>query len=297
MAKKKFSGTGVAIVTPFRNDGSIDFKSLGKLLEHVIKGGVDYIVPLGTTGESVTLTKDEKKAIVNFVTDTVNSRIPVMVGIGGNNTQEIIDAVKQFDFSDVDGLLSVSPYYNKPSQQGIYEHFRSIANVSPVPVIIYNVPGRTGSNIAAETTVKLSRDVRNIAGIKEASGSLLQVMQIIQNKPGDFLVISGDDALTLPLLAIGASGAISVAANACPKPFSDMVNLGLNGSFDKASALHYKLLGLMNALFEEGSPAGVKAALEILKISHSKLRLPLVPVSDALYKKLEGILKVLNTFY
>ncbi len=294
MTNKKFSGTGVAIVTPFRKDGSIDFKSLGKLLEHVIKGGVDYIVPLGTTGESVTLTKDEKKAIVNFVTDTVSSRIPVMVGIGGNNTQEIIDSIIQFDFSNVDGLLSVSPYYNKPSQQGIYEHFKSIATISPVPVIIYNVPGRTGSNITAETTIKLSRDVKNIVGIKEASGSLMQVMQIIRDKPVNFQVISGDDALTLPMMALGASGAISVIANACPKPFSDMVNLGLNGSFDKASALQYKLLDLMNALFEEGSPAGIKAALEIIKISQNNLRLPLVPVSDALYKKLEGILKVIS---
>jgi 4-hydroxy-tetrahydrodipicolinate synthase len=294
MAKKKFSGTGVAIVTPFRGDGSIDFKSLGKLLEHVIKGGVDYIVPLGTTGESVTLSKDEKKAIVNFVTDTVSSRLPVMVGIGGNNTQEVIDAVKQFDFSNVDGLLSVSPYYNKPSQQGIYEHFKSIAAISPVPVIVYNVPGRTGSNITAETTVRLSRNVKNIVGIKEASGSLLQVMQIIRDKPRDFQVISGDDALTLPMMAIGATGAISVVANVCPQPFSDMINLCLSGSIDKASALHYKLLELMNALFEEGSPAGIKASLEIIKITHNNLRLPLVPVSDALHKKLEGILKVMS---
>ncbi len=246
MAKKKFSGTGVAIVTPFRNDGSVDFKSLGKLLEHIIKGGVDYVVPLGTTGESVTLTKDEKKAVVNFVTDTVSSRIQVVIGIGGNNTQEIIDSVNQFDFSNVDGLLSVSPYYNKPSQQGIYEHFRAIASTSPVPVIVYNVPGRTGSNISAETTLKLARDIKNIVAIKEASGNLAQVMQIIRNKPRDFQVISGDDLLTLPMLAIGGTGVISVIANACPKQFSDMVNLGLSGNFDKASVLHYKLLALMN---------------------------------------------------
>jgi len=291
MAKKKFSGTGVAIVTPFRNDGSIDFKSLGKLLEHIIKGGVDYIVPLGTTGESVTLTKDEKKAVVNFVTDTVSSRIQVVIGIGGNNTQEIIDSVKQFDFTNVDGLLSVSPYYNKPSQQGIYEHFKAIASISPVPVIVYNVPGRTGSNILAETILRLARDIKNIVAIKEASGNLAQVMQIIRNKPRDFQVLSGDDLLTLPMLSIGGTGVISVIANVCPKQFSDMVNLGLSGNFDKASVLHYKLLALMNALFEEGSPAGVKATLEILKITQGKLRLPLVPVSDALHRKLEGIVK------
>ena len=291
MTKKKFSGTGVAIVTPFRNDGSVDFKSLGKLLEHIIKGGVDYVVPLGTTGESVTLTKDEKKAVVNFVTDTVSSRIQVVIGIGGNNTQEIIDSVKQFDFTNVDGLLSVSPYYNKPSQQGIYEHFKAIASISPVPVIVYNVPGRTGSNVLAETTLRLARDIKNIVAIKEASGNLAQVMQIIRNKPRDFQVLSGDDLLTLPMLSIGGTGVISVIANACPKQFSDMVNLGLSGNFDKASVLHYKLLALMNALFEEGSPAGVKATLEILRITQGKLRLPLVPVSDALHRKLEGIVK------
>lgn len=290
MQQKKFKGTGVAIVTPFRNDGSVDFKSLGKLLEHIIKGGVDYIVPLGTTGESVTLTRDEKKAVVNFVTDTVNCRVPVVVGIGGNNTQDVLDSVKQFDFTGIDGLLSVSPYYNKPSQQGLYAHFKAIANLSPVPVIIYNVPGRTGSNISAETTVKLAEDVKNIVAVKEASGSLLQVMQIIRNKPRDFQVISGDDMFTLPLMAMGASGTISVVANACPKLFSDMVNLALKGSFDKASVLHFKLFDLMNALFEEGSPSGVKAALEIIKIGQNNLRLPLVPVSAILHKKLEGIL-------
>jgi 4-hydroxy-tetrahydrodipicolinate synthase len=292
MAKMKFTGTGVAIVTPFRHDGSIDFKSLGKLLEHIIKGGIDYIVPLGTTGESVTLTKDEKKAIVNFVTDTVSSRVPVVIGIGGNNTQEVLDSINHFDFTNVDGLLSVSPYYNKPSQQGIYAHFKAVATLSPVPVIIYNVPGRTGSNISAETTVKLAREVKNIAAVKEASGNLAQIMQIIRNKPKDFQVVSGDDLLTLPMIALGASGVISVIANACPKTFSGMVQLALKGSFDKAAELHYKLLDLMIALFDEGSPSGVKAALEIIKISQNNLRLPLVPVSDALHKKLEGLLAV-----
>jgi 4-hydroxy-tetrahydrodipicolinate synthase len=289
MEQKKLTGTGVAIVTPFRNDGSIDFKSLGKLLDHIIKGGVDYVVPLGTTGESVTLSKDEKKAVVSFVTDTVNCRIPVVVGIGGNNTQDILDAIKQFDFTNIDGLLSVSPYYNKPSQQGIYAHFKAIAGNSPVPVIIYNVPGRTGSNISAETTVRLAEEIKNIVAIKEASGNLSQVMQIVKNKPRDFMVISGDDAITLPMMALGATGAISVVANAFPKAFSEMVNHALEGSFDKASALHYRLLDMMVALFEEGSPSGIKAVLEIIKIGQNNLRLPLVPVSAALHKKLEGI--------
>jgi 4-hydroxy-tetrahydrodipicolinate synthase len=290
MAHKKFSGTGVAIVTPFRNDGSVDFKSLGKLLEHIIKNGVNYIVPLGTTGESVTLSKDEKKAVINFVTDTVNCRVPVVVGIGGNNTQEILDSVTHFDFSNVDGLLSVSPYYNKPSQSGIFAHFKAIAEVSPVPVIIYNVPGRTGSNIAADTTVKLASEVKNIVAIKEASGNMTQVMQIIRDSPKDFLVISGDDLLTLPMMAMGAKGVISVIANSCPKQFSDMVNLALQGHFDKASAIHYKLLELMIALFEEGSPSGIKCALECIKIAQHNVRLPLVPVSDMLKKRIEGLM-------
>jgi len=290
MAHKKFSGTGVAIVTPFRNDGSVDFKSLGKLLEHIIKNGVNYIVPLGTTGESVTLSKDEKKAVINFVTDTVNCRVPVVVGIGGSNTQEIVDSVSHFDFTNIDGLLSVSPYYNKPSQPGIYAHFKAIAEVSPVPVIIYNVPGRTGSNITADTTVKLASEVKNIVAVKEASGNLAQVMQIIRDAPKDFQVISGDDLLTLPMMAMGAKGVISVIANSCPKQFSDMVSLALQGHFDKAAAIHYKLLDLMTALFEEGSPSGIKCALESIKITQHNVRLPLVPVSDGLKKRIEGLM-------
>ncbi len=291
MEQKKFTGTGVAIVTPFRIDGSIDFKSLGKLLEHVIKGGVNYIVALGTTGESVTLSKDEKKAVLCFVTDTVSSRIPVVVGIGGNNTQEILDSISHNDLSGVDAILSVAPYYNKPSQQGLFMHFKSIAEISPLPIIVYNVPGRTGINITAETTVKLAREFKNIIGIKEASGNLSQVMGIIKNKPKNFQVISGDDVLTLPVVSLGGSGVISVIANACPKTFSEMVSHALQGNFVKAASLHYKLYDLMNALFEEGNPSGVKAALEVLKVTQNNLRLPLVPVSETLHKKIEGLLK------
>lgn len=292
MDNKKFLGTGVAIITPFRSDGSVDFKSLGKLLEHIIKGGVNYIVALGTTGESVTLSKDEKKAVVNFVVDTVSGRIPVIVGIGGNNTQEILDSINHSDLNSVDAVLSVAPYYNKPSQHGMYMHFKTIAEVSPIPVILYNVPGRTGSNMNAETTLKLGREFNTIIGIKEASGNLIQVMKIIKDKPKGFLVISGDDALALPMISLGGSGAISVIANACPKVFTEMVNLALKGSFDKAALLHYKLYDLMNALFEEGNPSGVKAALEILKVSQNNLRLPLVPIGDTLYKKIESLLKI-----
>jgi len=206
MVQKKLTGTGVAIITPFRNDGSVDFKSLGKLLEHIIKGGIDYVVVLGTTGESVTLSKDEKKAVVNFVIEAVSSRIPIVVGIGGNNTQEILDSLNYNDFNNIDAILSVSPYYNKPSQQGIYEHFKTIAGISPVPVILYNVPGRTGSNMTGETTVRLANDFGNIVAIKEASGNMAQIMHILKNKPADFLVISGDDLITLPMMSMGAVG-------------------------------------------------------------------------------------------
>jgi 4-hydroxy-tetrahydrodipicolinate synthase len=291
MDPKKFSGTGVAIVTPFRNDSSIDFKALGKLLEHIIKGGVNYVVAMGTTGESATLSKDEKKAVINFVTDTVGGKIPVVVGIGGNNTEEVVDAIHQTDFAAIDAILSVSPYYNKPSQQGLYLHFKAIANVSPVPVIIYNVPGRTGSNITAETTIKLASDCKSIIATKEASGNLGQVMQIINDKPKGFQVISGDDVLALPIIALGGTGVISVAANAYPKEISDMVNYALKGDLSKACPLHYKLLDIINALFEEGNPAGIKALLEIQKIAPNNFRLPLTSVSEKLYSKLQLLSK------
>jgi 4-hydroxy-tetrahydrodipicolinate synthase len=291
MDQKKFIGTGVAIVTPFRKDCSIDFKSLGKLLEHIIKGGVDYVVALGTTGESVTLSRDEKKAVVNFVTDTVGGKIPVVVGIGGNNTEDVLETINLTDFSSIDGILSVAPYYNKPTQQGLYLHFKAIANASPVPVIIYNVPGRTGCNISAETTVRLAGDFKSIVATKEASGNLSQIMQIIHTKPKNFMVISGDDALALPITALGGKGVISVMANAYPSLVSEMINFSLKGDFNKASVIHYKLLEATNALFEEGNPGGVKALLEILKIAANNVRLPLAPVSEKLYTRLELLSK------
>jgi len=291
MALQNLTGTGVAVVTPFRNDSSIDFKSLEKIIEHIISGGVDYIVALGTTGEPVTLSKDEKKAVLNFIIDTVDKRVPVVVGIGGNNTQEVLNTISDNDFDNIDAILSVSPYSNKPSQQGIYLHFKAIATASPVPVIIYNVPGRTGSNIAPETAIKLADDLDNIIAIKEASGNLLQIMQIIKNKPEKFKVISGDDALTLPIIAMGGEGVISVVANAFPKQFSNMVRFALKGEYEKARDLHFKLLDIINALFEEGSPSGVKAVLEIMKIAKNNVRLPLAPVSEKLYTKLEQLVK------
>jgi 4-hydroxy-tetrahydrodipicolinate synthase len=287
----KFKGTGVALITPFRNDDSIDFKALSKLVEYQISNSVDYLVVLGTTGESVTLTNDEKHAVIDAVIETVNKRVPIVVGIGGNNTQEIINKVKSFDFSNIDGILSVSPYYNKPSQAGIYEHFKAIASSASVPVIIYNVPGRTGSNICADTTLKLAEEFKNIVAVKEASGNMVQVMDIINRKPKDFMVISGDDALAFPIACIGGSGVISVVANAFPKEFSEMMNLALDKKIMQARTIHYQLLDIINLLFADGSPSGIKAVLSMKKLANNHLRLPLVPVNKTVYDKLAEQLK------
>ncbi|MDP4267510.1 MAG: 4-hydroxy-tetrahydrodipicolinate synthase [Bacteroidota bacterium] len=286
----KFLGTGVAIVTPFRKDGSIDFKAFEKLIEKIIKGKVEYIVVLGTTGEVATLSKDEKNAILNFVVDTVNKRVPIVRGLGGYNTQESVNCLKTSSFDGIDAILSVTPYYNKPKQKGLYMHFKTIANNSPVPVILYNVPGRTGVNMAAETTLRLANDVKNIIGVKEASGNLSQIMTIIKNKPENFMVISGDDSITLPLIAAGAQGVISVVANAYPFEFSEMVRLSLKGDFERARAIHYKLIEFMDALFADGSPAGIKAALEIMKVCDANLRLPLLTVNKPTYNLLTDLI-------
>lgn len=282
-----FKGTGVAIVTPFHKHGTIDFGSFGKLLEHVISNKVDYIVVMGTTGESVTLSSDEKNALLHFSIDTINKRVPLVVGIGGNNTQAIIDAIKVTPFDEIEGILSVAPYYNKPQQRGLYLHYKSIASVSPVPVILYNVPGRTSVNMTAETTLKLAHDFDNIVAVKEASGNLAQCMEIIKNRPKNFLLISGDDILTLPILALGGDGVISVVANAFPAQFSEMVRLGLKGDFAKARAIHYQLTGIIETLFADGNPSGIKAALAILGFIQNNLRLPVVKVNQMVYKQLE----------
>jgi 4-hydroxy-tetrahydrodipicolinate synthase len=288
----RFKGTGVAIITPFNKDFSIDFKSLGKLVNHIIKGGVEYVVVLGTTGESVTLSKEEKKAVVEFVIDIVNKRVPIVLGLGGNNTQEIVNSLKvKADFANIDAILSVSPYYNKPNQRGIYEHYEAIAEASPLPIILYNVPGRTGSNITADTTLKLANDFKNIIAIKEASGNLEQCMKLINYKPKDFLVISGDDALTLPMIACGADGVISVVANAYPKDFSEMTRQILAGNVKEAQKLHYKLTDIIEQLFADGNPAGVKAVLELLDICKPTLRLPLVKVNKDTQSKIEKLVK------
>jgi len=291
MPEKKLQGTGVAIITPFRKDVSIDFKSLEIHVNHLINNGVDYLVVLGTTGETPVLSKNEKKAIISFVVELAAGKLPVVVGIGGNHTNTVIDNINETDFTCIDALLSVAPYYNKPNQTGLYQHYKAIAGASPVPVIIYNVPGRTGSNINSDTTLKLAKDFKTIIATKEASGNLSQIMNIIKDKPANFSVISGDDALTYTMITLGASGAISVIANAFPAEFSSMVRNALNGKIEEAKKIHYRLLPIIDAIFAEGSPAGVKAVLEILGISLNYLRLPLVPVSKELFKKLEKLVK------
>jgi 4-hydroxy-tetrahydrodipicolinate synthase len=290
MMANKFKGVGVALVTPFHKYGTIDFSALEKIVEHVIAGGVDYLVVLGTTGEAVTLSCDERHAVVDFVMETCNGRIPVVVGVGGNNTQEIVNKIKEMSFDGVAGILSVCPYYNKPQQKGLYYHFKTIASVCPKPIILYNVPGRTGSNMTAETTLQLAKDFDNIVAIKEASGNMNQIMEILRNKPEGFSVISGDDALTLPMIALGAEGVISVVANAWPAEFSAMVNLCLEGKFEKARQLHYSLFPIIEKLFEDGSPAGVKAALQILELAENSVRLPLAKVNKAVYFQLQQLI-------
>jgi 4-hydroxy-tetrahydrodipicolinate synthase len=286
---KSLSGTGVALVTPFDQTGAIDFEALSNLVEHIINNGVNYLVVLGTTAETATLSKEEKKQVLAHVLKVNNARVPVVLGHGGNNTQELINQFSEYDFSQIDAILSVSPYYNKPTQEGIYQHYKAICAHSPVPVILYNVPGRTASNISADTTLRLAKEFKNIIGIKEASGSMEQIMKILNHKPKDFMVISGDDALTLPMIACGAEGVISVVANAYPKEFSSLVNDSLSGDFKSARINHFKLLEIIDNLFVEGNPAGIKASLKIRNLSHDHLRLPLVNVSEATYNKLKQL--------
>ncbi len=289
-AVSKFRGTGVAIITPFKNDGSVDYKQLEKVVQHLIKGKVEYIVVLGTTGESVTLSKEEKKSVVKCVVNAAQKKVPVVLGHGGNNTQELLEGLNTLNFTGIDALLSVSPYYNKPTQEGIYQHYKAIAKNSPLPIILYNVPGRTASNITAETTLRLAHDFKNIIAVKEASGNIEQMMKIINGKPKDFLVISGDDALTLPLSACGGDGVISVVANAFPKDYSEMTRLALKGDFIKAQKLHYKLLDIIGLLFVDGNPAGVKYAMKELGICNDTVRLPLVGVTKPTADKLKALI-------
>lgn len=295
MSKKlNLKGTGVAIATPFRKDKSIDFKSFGKLIEHVISNGIDYIVTLGTTGEASTLTADEKNAVVSYMVEQVDKRVPVIAGLGGNSTQDVVSRLRKFEFEGVDAILSVAPYYNKPSQRGLFEHYKLISDESPVPVILYNVPSRTSSNIAAETVLKLACECKNIIAIKEASGNFDQVMHILRDKPDDFTVLSGDDLLALPLISLGAEGVISVIANAMPKQYSGLIAAALKGDYKAAQQMQFRLLELINTLFVEGSPAGVKAALTELGLIQNYLRLPLVPVSSQTQKKIAQLMSEIS---
>lgn len=292
MTKSIFKGTGVALATPFRNDGSIDFNALKKLVNHVIEKGVDYLVVLGTTGETPVLSKDEKSALVDFVKEVNDGRCPVVMGMGGNNTASVINAIRETDFQGIDAILSVAPYYNKPGQEGLYLHFKKIAEASPVPVILYNVPGRTGSNISADTTLRLAHDFsKQIIAVKEASGNFSQVTAILKDMPDSFMVISGDDAIALPLISLGASGVISVIANAYPGEFAKMIRLALGNNIEEAREIYYKLMPVFDMLFTEGNPAGLKAFLEVMGISQNNLRLPLVPVSESLYEKIRSFVK------
>jgi 4-hydroxy-tetrahydrodipicolinate synthase len=284
---KKFRGTGVAIVTPFKNDLSIDFAALGRVVNHVINGGVNYIVVMGTTGESVTLTKDEKKAVISYVVEVTAERVPLVVGIGGNSTQEVINFIRHSNLCGVDGILSVAPYYNKPNQRGIFQHFKEIATCSPIPVILYNVPGRTCSNIASETCIELANECENIVGVKEASGDMAQIMRIIKDKPDNFSVISGDDMMTIPIIACGGSGIISVLANAFPAATSDLVSNALKSNYKSAREIQLRYLEMIELLFVDGNPSGVKAMLSILSLCQNNLRLPLVPVSRTIYARIQ----------
>jgi 4-hydroxy-tetrahydrodipicolinate synthase len=290
----KFSGTGVALVTPFKSDESVDYNGLKKLINHVIDGGVNYVVSLGTTGETATLSKDEKNNVLQFTVKTVLGRVPMVAGFGGNNTHAVIDDILSFNLDGVDAILSVSPYYNKPRQSGIIAHYGAISKKSPLPIILYNVPGRTSSNMSAETIIHLAKNYNNIIGVKEASGNLSQCMQIVKNKPKGFLVISGEDALTLPMISFGIDGVISVVANAFPAEFSQMVKLARNEDFKDATKLHYLLLDFIDLIFAEGNPAGVKFALQDLNICDDHLRLPLDSVSSKLKEQIKRAIQYIK---
>ena len=288
MSAQDFRGTGVAIVTPFHQDGSIDFPSLGKVIDHLVKGKVEYLVVMGTTGENVTISKDEKQRIFSFVAEHSNGRLPLVAGIGGNNTMEVVDGLKKTDLKGYSAVLSVSPYYNKPNQNGIFEHYRQVADHSPLPVIMYNVPGRTGMNVSADTTLRIADACKNIIATKEASGNFDQINKIIKYKPAHFEVISGDDGITLPMVACGAIGVISVVANAYPAQFSEMVRLCLDGKFAEARVYHYQLIDIINSMFEEGSPSGVKAFMSEMGLCGNHFRLPVYPVSEKLMEKVRA---------
>ncbi len=292
-AYNMLKGTGVAIVTPFDRNGNIDFTALKKLVHHLIEGKVEYLVVLGTTGESVTLSKEEKQLVLQCVVETNNKKLPIILGVGGSNTAEVVAALKPAYLNGVDAILSVTPYYNKPNQQGLYEHYKTVTNSTGLPIILYNVPGRTSVNMLAETQLRLATDFKNIVATKEASGNFEQINTILQYKPDGFTVISGDDAITLPLIACGAEGVISVVANAFPFEMSQLVRFSLENRFDQARQLHFQLNEITRLMFAEGSPAGVKETLQYLGICSNQLRLPLTNVSASLSKKIQSEINAL----
>ena len=282
----------MAIVTPFTTSDKIDFIALGNIINHLIDGGIDYIVSIGTTGESVTLSHSERQDVLEFTAKTVDNRVGMVAGFGSNYTDGLVQDIRGFHFENYDAILSVAPYYNKPQQEGFFQHYMNIADVAPVPVILYNVPGRTGSNITAETTLKLANEHENIIGIKEASGDFAQCQHIVENKPEGFLLISGDDSLTLPLLSLGFDGVISVIANAYPTKMVELVNSALLKDFESAQTCHYSLLDLMNLIFEEGNPSGIKCVLSEMKLCENVLRLPMIQVSNGLKEKITTAMRV-----
>ena len=297
MAHNKFKGLGVALITPFTKTGEVDYTALRRLLDYQISNGVDFLCILATTGETPCLTVEEKQKIKDIVVEKVAGRIPILMGCGGNNTSAVVHALKTEEFSGVDGVLSVCPYYNKPSQEGLYQHFKTIAEATPLPVVLYNVPGRVGVNMTAHTTLRLARDCENIVAIKEASGNFTQIDDIIKNKPENFDVISGDDGITFPLITLGAVGVISVIGNALPKEFSRMVRLALNGDYSPALHIHHKFTELFKLLFVDGNPAGVKAMLNAMGLIENELRLPLVPARITTMGEISAIIKELHIKY
>lgn len=297
MKNSELKGSGVALVTPFTNSGEIDFTGLENLIEHIIAGGIDYLVALGTTGEPPTLDNKEKRVVFEFILEVNNGRLPVVAGLGGNDTRALVKEFRDFLPLGFTAILSASPYYNKPNQEGIYRHYQALAEVSPLPILLYNVPARTGSNISAETTLRLAHDFNNIIGIKEASGNFQQFDQIIKNKPADFLFISGDDAIALPIMSIGGDGLISVIANALPGEISKLISLALKGEYNEAQKIHKSIAEIIQLIFAEGNPAGVKAMLHQSGICQNELRLPLIPVSEKLYNQIQVLQLALHGQY
>ena len=288
-----FIGTGVALITPFKSDLSVDHDALANIVNYNIDNGTNYLVISGTTGESVTITKQEKKEIIETIKETNKGRLPLVLGIGGNNTAQIIEEIEATNLSDIAAILSVSPYYSKPTQEGIYQHFKVISEVSPIPIILYNVPGRTSSNMLPETTLRLAQDFKNIVAVKEAGNNVAQYLQLLKNKPKDFLVISGDDDLALGVVLAGGAGVISVLGQAFPRDFSKMIQFGLDGKSKEAYKLHFKFMDITSLIFKENNPAGIKAVLEALKLCRDNVRLPLVPASNGLKAKIKSCIEEL----